>query len=152
MVKPCLSDNATDILLASDPVLKWIVYNKLHVGNTFLYCYMGDDVVYLQTPVWWPEPIPQDTSYFIAPSHPFKLRRRPSCYAHTTRAPAPPIPIILQWSWTPAIYTHRRRSRRQSNYGSAHDPLHHQRQRHAAGATLLSCQMQDLTCSLRCCS
>jgi hypothetical protein len=58
MVKPCLSDNATDILLASDPVLKWIVYNKLHVGNTFLYCYMGDDVVYLQTPVWWPEPIP----------------------------------------------------------------------------------------------
>ncbi len=27
---------------------------------------------------------------FIAPSHP--TRRLPSCYAHTTRAPAPPIP------------------------------------------------------------
>jgi hypothetical protein len=30
----------------------------------------------------------------------------------------------------------------------AHDPLHHQQYRHAAGAALLSCRTQDLACSL----
>ena len=56
--------------------------------------------------------------------------------------------IVHRWSWTPAIYPHRRRSRRRSRHGGAHDPLHHQRQRHAAGAPLLSCRTQGRACSL----
>ena len=57
-------------------------------------------------------------------------------------------PIVHRWSGTPAVYPHRRRSCRRNRHGGAHDPLYHQRSRHAAGASLLSCRTQGLACSL----
>ncbi len=32
---------------------------KTDMSQAFLYCSMGDDVVYIEAPDWWPEPIPE---------------------------------------------------------------------------------------------
>ncbi len=32
---------------------------KTYTKQAYLYCDMGDDVVYIRPPDWWPEPVPE---------------------------------------------------------------------------------------------
>ena len=39
---------------------------KTDTKQEYLYGDMGDDVVYLRPPDWWPEPIPEGHFYFLS--------------------------------------------------------------------------------------
>jgi hypothetical protein len=41
---------------------------KTDTKQAFLYCYMGDEILYLHPPDWWPEPIPEGQVFLLVKS------------------------------------------------------------------------------------